>query len=493
MGLVEDGQLQLEVAGSAGLAVSCVPSLGQGSRAGYRMALPALRARRLELGLSLAATAAEVGLARETLGEIERGEYRASPATYAGLCRVLDCEVDEVFAAAGGRRRLPERKGEWTRATVAKRILRLNEGPGGPVFCRLVADGVVQRDGSRGRYCYHVPELERLVPPDSLRLDEFAREVGLNGRQLDYWRRCGRLVCFQPWEQARFYVRAEDRQAFLEWFARKPYRQGEERRPVRGDASDRKREAVRANMQAANAQRRSKREAFESARAELGLLDIGEIAAELGVSEGMARAYIRFGELEYEVRVFGGLRVYFARREAVRELKRAHARSVASADRAGSSRRAWLDADSVVERYRALGWLDARAEKHRLSVDQAELLVRAEVRERRALILRHARGRKPSTGPSVHHVEWAREFEVTKDEYECDFELGGRRRPPTNWEVALDVAERDWKAHPERWRGYASDPNDPSRLDPTRRRGAADRLLKAIKACQRAQKKISLT
>jgi hypothetical protein len=296
------------------------------------------------------------------------------------------------------------------------------------------------------------------------------------------------LVCFQPWEQARFYVRAEDRQAFLDWYERKPNRRGRER-PARCEISDRKREAVRANMRKAHAQRRSEREAFESTRAELGLLGISEIAAELRVSEGMARAYIRFGELEGEVRVFDGLRVYFAPREAVREFKRSYARSVGSADKAGSSRRAWLDADSVVERYRALGWLGRRAKQHGLSEDQAELLVRAEVRERRALILRHARGRKPLTGPSAHHVEWAREFEATKDEFERDFELGARPRPPTNWEVALDVAERDWRAHPERWRWYVSDPSDPSRLDPTSRRGAADRLLKAIKALQNSAEK----
>jgi putative transcriptional regulator len=269
VGFVLDGQLRLGTYVPDGQAVG--ESLqGVGRRAGYRPALPSLRARREELGLTLAVLAAEVGVARETLGEIERGEYRASPVVQEGLCRRLGCGIDDVFGASGGLRRVPEYKGEWTRATVAKRILRLNDGPGGPVFCQLVADGVVRRDESRRRYCYHVPQLESLVPPGSLRLDEFAREVGLGARELDYWRRCGRLVCFQPWERARFYVRAEDKQAFLDWFACKPYRRCEGR-PARQEISERKRNAVRGNIEKVNAQRRSEREAFEAASGRTGV------------------------------------------------------------------------------------------------------------------------------------------------------------------------------------------------------------------------------
>jgi DNA-binding XRE family transcriptional regulator len=489
MSLFLDGQMDLdfvapEVQG-AGESLC-----GVGRRAGYRPALPSLRARREEFGLTLAVLAAEVGVARETLGEIERGEYRASPVVQDGLCRLLGCGIDDVFGASGGRRRVPEYEGEWTRASVAKRILRLNDGPGGPVFCRLVKDGIVYRDETRRRYCYHVPQLESLVPPGAQRLDDLFQEIGLAARQLDYWRRCGRLACFQPWEGSRFYVREDDKQAFLAWFACKPHRRSEERR-ARQEISDRKRKAVRANMERANAQRRSEREAFDLLRAELGLLDVSEIAEALGVSEGTARAYIRFRELEGEVWLVDNRRVYVAHPDAVRDFKRAYARSVRSVDKTGRSRQAWLDADSVVERYKSLGWLKARAEKHGLSDDQAALLVRAEVQERRRLILRHARGRKPSLGPASHHLEWAVEFAATEAEFERDFELGVRRRLPTNWEIALDVAERDWEARPERWKGYASDPRDPCRLDPALRRRAADRLLKAVKPLQAAQKKIT--
>jgi hypothetical protein len=228
-------------------------------------------------------------------------------------------------------------------------------------------------------------------------------------------------------------------------------------------------------------------------RVELGLLDVSEIAAELGVSEEMARSCIRFGDLEGEVRVFGGLRVYFAHRDAVRAFKRRYARSVSEGDRSGTARRAWLDEDAVVGRFKSLGWLQEHARRHRLSEDQAELLVRAKVRERRARILRHARGRKPSTGPAAHHVEWAREFAATKAEFERDFELGARGKPPTDWEVALDVAERDWRARPVLWKGYSADPDDPTRLARAFRENAANRILRATKALQKDRTENSAT
>ena len=126
-----------------------------------------------------------------------------------------------------------------------------------------------------------------------------------------------------------------------------------------------------------------------------------------------------------------------------------------------------------------------------MSADQAELLVRAEVKERRSLLLRHARGRKPSPGPAAHHLEWAVEFAETKAEFERDFELGARGKPPTNWEVALDVAERDWSARPALWKDYAPDPRDLSRLASAFHENAANRILKSVKALQRDRTEIS--
>ena len=218
---------------------------------------------------------------------------------------------------------------------------------------------MVYRDEIRGRYCYHVPQLESLVPPGAQRLDELSLEIGLSARQLDYWRRCGWLSCFQPWQGARFYVLEDDKRAFLAWFACKSH-QRKEQTASRPAISARKRGAVCSNLQKAQEKRRSQREAFDSLRVDLGLLDISEIAKALSVSEGTARSYIRFGELEGEVFLVDNRRVYVAHPDAVRDFKRTYSRSVRSTDKTGRSRQSWLDADCVVQRYKSLGSTDCQ-------------------------------------------------------------------------------------------------------------------------------------
>jgi transcriptional regulator with XRE-family HTH domain len=67
-------------------------------QAGYRRALPALKERRLELGLSVVDVASQVPMPNETLYRVEGGRLRASQERQEALARRYTCTVDDLFA-----------------------------------------------------------------------------------------------------------------------------------------------------------------------------------------------------------------------------------------------------------------------------------------------------------------------------------------------------------------------------------------------------------
>ena len=56
-----------------------------------------LKAARAAKGLSQQALADAVGVSRQTINAIEKGEYNPTIRLCRAICRVLECTLDELF------------------------------------------------------------------------------------------------------------------------------------------------------------------------------------------------------------------------------------------------------------------------------------------------------------------------------------------------------------------------------------------------------------
>lgn len=209
---------------------------------------------------------------------------------------------------------------------------------------------------------------------------------------------------------------------------------------------------------------------------EQGLLTGRELARQIGVADITSR--VRAKVVEPDERGRG--RVTWYRPETVRQLRRLEAVRVTRArtGNANASCLRWYDPEWVEKWARDRGWLALRAERHGLSASQVVALVRAEVAERRKLVLPHAAGRKTATMPAAHHLEWLSAFAELRDYYDRRACAGDA--PTSAKRICLDVAIDDFARHPERW-SY-----DPERAP----REASAKVWKAVKALQTADTEI---
>ena len=56
-----------------------------------------LKAARAEIDMTQAALAAAVGVSRQTINAIEKGEYNPTIRLCLGICKALDKTLDELF------------------------------------------------------------------------------------------------------------------------------------------------------------------------------------------------------------------------------------------------------------------------------------------------------------------------------------------------------------------------------------------------------------
>jgi transcriptional regulator with XRE-family HTH domain len=454
------------------------------SLAGNRWALEALRERRLELGLSLEKVAEEIGISRVFLGNLERKDCRAAPEYQAALATFYGRSVNDLFESpASVNYKLPPRRGEWGLESEAARILGLT----GQGVSDLVKKGIIERRGGRSRYRYHCPTLEALVPPGSLTIPELAERTGLSKDQLYRRRRRGQLTTFQPWPGAALCVLAEDAESFEEQLAAPPAKQrfsaealarlsATQRAYIRTPAGQRRQGQLIERFKQA---RKDARREIERLKREEALLETEEVAIRLSVSTMAVSDYAASGWLHpRRVRINGFLFLLYEERDldAFERRWALHLRD----GRPSRSGLSWLDEDTVVNWHRSRGLLEKLAEKRGLSLVEAEALVRDRTRRRRAQLMNRRRGRRGGAEKPPHHFEWANDFEQTKAEFERDCELGLRDTPPSDYEIARDVARRDIGRHADRWRGY--DANHAKSL-----KDAASRILNAVKALQSGQ------
>ena len=238
----------------------------------------------------------------------------------------------------------------------------------------------------------------------------------------------------------------------------------------------------------------AKQEAIEKLKAEHDLLDSDEVAERCGVSRVLVTAYYTDrGLLKGTKHVLGDAPVLLYERSEVERFVKEWVRN------GDGRRRLWLEDPSMyVAHMKATGKLSALAASKGLTDDEAEAILRDRAEKRGVRLRRHRRGRRPAAGPAPHHLEWAELYALLerelREEYEERHELGllsEGEKPPSNYDIALAVAETDFAQSPERWAGYASSPSDPQALAPTLAPSARDRVWKAVKPLLFAQKEIS--
>ncbi len=226
-------------------------------------------------------------------------------------------------------------------------------------------------------------------------------------------------------------------------------------------------------------------------KADGDLLDTPEVAAKYGVQPASVFAYVHDGLLMARAVDVGGQRHYLYERDEVERLRKSWRRE------GDGRRKQCLDPDHVVKVWRARGWLTRFAERREMSEADAEVVVRARVRQRRKL-LPPASGRKNATGPSERHLRWKAMLKEAKRELEEDHrlqtELGHDEPAPTLWDAFKAVAEHDWADHPEDWprSNYPPARGDPGALHPDWAYEAADKVRNAppVKSLLIARKKI---
>lgn len=174
------------------------------------------------------------------------------------------------------------------------------------------------------------------------------------------------------------------------------------------------------------------------------------------------------------------------------ELDRFEREWVRAEGRLGMLRAPWLDPDYVVCRWEAAGWLARYAAEKGLSLAEATAIVRNRVEHRRRNLVRHRSGRKRSDSPPACHLRWLERFPTASEELRLqhteELELGLPTAAPTQWQVALAVAEADWREFPEDWprASYPAARDDPEALASTMARAAANRVQTAVKRLQNA-------
>jgi hypothetical protein len=227
-------------------------------------------------------------------------------------------------------------------------------------------------------------------------------------------------------------------------------------------------------------------ESFHARKRELRMLDTAEVATKLGVSTGMVHVYATRGQLPFvEEHELNGVSYRLFAPDTVEAFERTWARG-------GDGRRQrWLRPDQAVAVYKSRGLLDKLAARRDITVAEAESLVRERAKARRENLIHHRSGRRPSTTPSPHHLEWADAFRQMEAQLIDDFEkrcalglLEPDDRRPSRRNIALAVAERDYAARPDRWPDYPHAPGDPKALHPAWADTAESRVLGAIKRLQ---------
>ena len=408
---------------------------------GNRWARPALRERRKALGLTLNVAAERAGMSTAFLGDLERPRCRTPRRFQVPLAILYRCTVDDLFAPEEPVKvKLQPRSGDWGLASEAARILGVSKQH----LNALVANRVVQRDDGRGRRSYHLPTLMELVPPGSLTLADLREKSAgrLTMNQIRRARLNGRLATFQPWPGSSYRVRDTEAERFLADALREPATNSQpkvQRRP-RPDVAEHLRE--RHAAAAADARQRKEQD---------GLLDVRDVAERLGVAVGTVHQYAQSSELVPAVTHLGGFRRRLFRDEDVDSFEKHWARDhVKNGNRAADH---WLDEDVAIKHYRRRGFVDELAQRKSLSVEEAEAILRARIRQRRNRLMNRRRGPRRSGGPPSYHLEWAQRFVELKEELDeqyVAYHVPGDP-PPTSWEVAKLVAMEDYEQHPERW------------------------------------------
>ncbi len=210
-----------------------------------------------------------------------------------------------------------------------------------------------------------------------------------------------------------------------------------------------------------------------------GYWSVPRTVLELGLSEPVVLKYIASGRLPSErvTAAHGPLLVV-----PIREAKQLARDRLAPS--ASSRTKIHTDPEKAM-RWAASAGLTA---EHVLAYGE-----RVRDRNKRAKKIRLGTGRRSAQGPSARHIRWRGLFELICEEREADHQeriaLELPTEPPSDYTIALAVAEHDFREHPEDWQHYPASAKHPDSLDPRFAKAAANRILSAVKPLQNGYRK----
>jgi len=231
--------------------------------------------------------------------------------------------------------------------------------------------------------------------------------------------------------------------------------------------------------------------AYSSAKAQLkaqgSRLDTADAAELLGVSqENVVTYYVHRGLLHGTRETINGRTIWLFDPDEVRRCGREWVRSD------DGRRLRWFKPETALPVFEGHGWLEAKAKRTGLSVQDTTVVEEAKIDRRRRRWFKYRAGPTKGSKRASYHAEWAslaHELDVELDQtYRSELELGLAATKPTDWQVRKAVAQRDWLPHPERWPRdrWPAASGDADSLDPKFLPAAANRVSEGIKSLQTA-------
>ncbi len=228
------------------------------------------------------------------------------------------------------------------------------------------------------------------------------------------------------------------------------------------------------------------RDGYQRVLDEAGLVGIPQVAGRWRISIGRVHNLLADGLLNGErVTYPGQIRPGWGIREG--ELERFERYWVRGEGSEHPSRRRWLNPDMAVEQLRSLGHIERKARRLDLTLSEVEGAERVRYAERARLFNRRRAGRKPSAGPPAYHLQWLDRLNELEGEIDPDDR-------PSCWELCAVVAQEDWQKNEDnRWPRsvWPASKNDDESLARNHRKGATERVSKAVKRLQIRQTEIS--